>query len=93
MVRRVFWIALGATLGVLLFRKLNKTVEAYSPAGVGRSLSSVGDGLRELAAAVREGMAEREAELRVALGVDAGTLSPEATQSLMQDPSGPRAER
>jgi hypothetical protein len=38
-------------------------------------------------------MAEREEELRVALGVDAGTLSPEAAQSLMQDPSGPRSDR
>ena len=91
--RRLFWIALGATLGVLLFRKVNKTIDAYSPAGVGRSLTSVGDGLRELADVIREGMAEREEELRIALGVDAGTLSPEAAQSLMQDPSGPRYDR
>ena len=93
MVRRLFWIALGATVGILLFRKVTRTIDAYSPAGVGRSLSSVGDGLRELAEVVREGMAEREEELRVALGVDAGTLSPEAAQSLMQDPSGPRFDR
>ena len=86
--RRVFWIALGATAGVLIVRKLDQTIEAYSPAGVGRSLASVGDGLRELADVIREGMAERESELRVALGVDAGTLDPEAAQSLMQDPSG-----
>jgi hypothetical protein len=92
-VRRLFWMALGATLGVLLFRKVNKTIDAYSPAGVGRSLTSVGDGLRELADVIREGMAEREEELRIALGVDAGTLSPEAAQSLMQDPSGPRYDR
>ena len=91
--RRLFWIALGATVGILLFRKVNKTIDAYSPAGVGRSLTSVGDGLRELAEVVREGMAEREEELRIALGVDAGTLSPEAAQSLMQDPSGPRYDR
>jgi hypothetical protein len=92
-VRRLFWIALGATLGVLLFRKVNKTLEAYTPAGVGKSLGSVGDGLRELADVIREGMAEREEELRVALGVDAGTLTPEAAQSLMDDPSGPRTDR
>ena len=36
-------------------------------------LSDFGDGLRELAAAVREGMAEREGELRLALGIDTGT--------------------
>ena len=93
MVRRLFWIALGATVGILLFRKVNKTIDAYSPAGVGRSLTSVGDGLRELADVIREGMAEREEELRIALGVDAGTMSPEAAQSLMQDPSGPHTDR
>ena len=91
--RRVFWIALGATAGVLIVRKLDKTIEAYSPAGVGRSLVSVGDGLRELADVIREGMAERESELRIALGVDAGTLDPEAAQSLMQDPSGRHSAR
>ena len=91
--RRIFWAALGATIGVLAFRKVGKTIEAYSPAGVGRSVSSVGDGLRELAAVIREGMAEREGELRVALGVDAGTLDPQAAQSLVQDPTGRHTER
>lgn len=91
--RRLFWAALGAAIGVLVVRKVGKTVEAYSPAGVGRSLSSVGSGLRELADVVREGMAEREEELRIALGVDAGTLEPQAAQSLLQDPTGRHAER
>ena len=45
-------------------------------------MSDLGEGLRELAAAVREGMAEREEELRIALGVDAGTLDPETAQSV-----------
>jgi hypothetical protein len=89
-VRRLFWLALGVTLGVLGVRKVSKTVEAYSPAGVGRSLASVGDGLREIAEVIREGMAEREEELRAALGVDAEMLDPQAAQSLMQDPTGPR---
>lgn len=87
--RRLFWITLGAAAGVLVFRRLTRAVEAYSPAGVGRSLNSVGDGLRELADVIREGMAEREQELRVALGVDAGTGSREEAQTLLQDPSGP----
>lgn len=56
-------------------------------------MSSLGDGLRELAAAVREGMAERESELRVALGVDAGTLDPETARELIDDPTGPRRPR
>jgi hypothetical protein len=81
-VRRLFWVALGAVAGVLLVRKLTRAAEAYTPAGIARSASDLGDGMRELAAAVREGMAEREEELRVALGVDTGTLDPGTAQSV-----------
>jgi hypothetical protein len=80
--RRLFWVALGAVVGVLIVRKVTRAAEAYTPAGVSRSLSDFGEGLRELAAAVREGMAEREEELRIALGVDAGTIDPETAQSM-----------
>lgn len=86
---RLFWIAVGAGAGVYAVRKFTKTVEQYTPAGMGSSLASVGDGLREIAEVIREGMAEREEELRLALGVDAGTIDPQAAQSLMADPTGP----
>src|SRR3712207_3255570 len=100
--RRLFWVALGAVAGVLVVRRLTRAVEAYTPAGVSRSLSDLGEGLRELADAVREGMAEREQELRIALGVDAGTLDPQTAQSLgapfaaeagTEHPDGPRRAR
>lgn len=90
---RLFWIAVGAGAGVYAVRKLTKTVEQYTPAAMGDSLSSslasVGEGLREMAEVIREGMAEREQELRVALGVDAGTIDPQTAQSLIDDPTGP----
>jgi hypothetical protein len=99
--RRLFWLALGATVGVLVVRKVTKTAEAYSPSGVAKGfsegLSDLGEGLREMAEAVREGMAEREAELRYALGMDTGTLpdggelSPEQARALIEDPTSPRA--
>jgi hypothetical protein len=89
-VRRLFWVALGATVGVLVVRKVTRAAEAYTPAGLGRSASSLADGFRELAEAVREGMAEREAELRIALGVDAGTVEPDQARALLEDPTGPR---
>ena len=57
---RLFWAALGAAAGVYAVRKVSKAAQAYTPAGVAHGLSDFGDGLRELAAAVREGMAERE---------------------------------
>jgi len=99
--RRLFWIALGATVGVLLVRKITKTAEAYSPSGVAKglsgSLSDLGDGLREMAEAVREGMEQRETELRYALGIDAGTMpdgremSADQARALIEDPTSPRA--
>ncbi len=89
-VRRLFWVALGATAGVLVVRKLSRTAEAYTPEGLGRSLSSAAEALRDLADAVREGMAEREQELRVALGVDTGTLDAAGAQELLDRPSAPR---
>jgi len=92
-VRRVFWIALGATVGILVVRKLSRTVDQYSPEGVGRSLTNVADALREAADVVREGMAERETELRAALGVDAGTIDAERARTLLEDPTGNRRDR
>jgi hypothetical protein len=64
-------MALGGVVGVLSVRKLSKMAQAYTPENVSRSVASLADGLHDLAGAVREGMVEREQELRVALGVDA----------------------
>ena len=99
--RRLFWVALGATAGVLLVHKVTKTARAYSPSGVAQgmsgSLSDLGEGLREMAQAIREGMAARESELRHALGIDTGTLpdgremSAEQARALIEDPTSPRA--
>jgi len=98
--RRLFWVALGATAGALVVRKVTKTVQAYSPSGVAKGLSGglsdFGEGMREMAEAVREGMDERETELRYALGMDTATL-PEGSQmtseqvrALIEDPTSPR---
>ena len=96
--RRLFWVALGATIGVLVVHKVTKTARAYSPSGVADGLSDLGEGLREMAQAVREGMALREAELREALGIDTGTLpdgrgqmSVEQARALLEDPTSWRA--
>jgi hypothetical protein len=93
-VRRLFWAALGAAVGIFLMRKIGQAVEAYTPAGLGRSAAGISAGLRDLSAAVREGMAEREAELRAALGVDAAQSQPQAAQSQVDDdPLGRPAQR
>jgi hypothetical protein len=88
--RRLFWIALGATAGVLVVRKVSQTAQAYTPEGVGRSLANIADALREAAGTVREGMAEREAELRVALGVDADDPDPQQPAEFLEHPVVPR---
>jgi hypothetical protein len=99
--RRLFWVALGATVGVLVVHKVTKTAQAYSPSGVARGLSGgladLGEGLREMAEVVREGMAEREAELRYALGLDTAMvpggreMSDEQARALIEAPTSPRA--
>ncbi len=92
-VRRLFWVVLGATIGILVVRRVSRTAQAYTPEGLGRSLASAGEGLRDLADAVREGMDQRERELRVALGVDTGTLDDAQARELLENPTAPRRDR
>jgi hypothetical protein len=67
MTRRLFYITLGATVGVLVMRRLAAAAESLQPDNVARRLVVSAQGfVRE----VRTGMAEREGELRSALGVD-----------------------
>ncbi|HEX5494140.1 MAG TPA: hypothetical protein VFX70_06140 [Mycobacteriales bacterium] len=74
MIRRVFWAALGATVGVLVVRKLTRTARAFTPAGVGSQVSdTVGtltEAVRDFATDVRNAMDSRERELREAMGLD-----------------------
>lgn len=88
--RRLFWVALGATAGVVAVRKLTSTAKAYTPEGVAQGLSGLGEGLRELAAVVRESMAERDAELRLALGIDEGAMDAASAQHLIDHPTSER---
>jgi hypothetical protein len=75
--RRLFWLALGVTVGVLVMRKLSKMAERLTPRGMAgsfsASLADLADALRDFGADVREAMHEREVEIRAALETD-GTL-------------------
>jgi hypothetical protein len=72
---RLFYIALGATAGVLIVRRLTRAAQQFTPEGVARNVSGAGGRVGEAVAAfvdeVRAGMADRESELRSALGIDA----------------------
>jgi len=94
--RRLLWMGVGATVGVLVVRRLGGTVTQYAPAPLADNLAVLGEGVRDLVRTVREGMAEREGDLRHALGLDTHTLRPgarwpEAPSRLLEDPAGPRA--
>ncbi len=72
--RRMFWAVLGATVGILVVRKLTSAARALTPAGLAGSASRSGSGLaeavRDFAADVREAQAQREQELMAALTDD-----------------------
>jgi hypothetical protein len=75
MMRRLFWLAMGITIGVLVVRKLSAAAEKMTPGGIA---GSIADALRDLAEAlgqfgadVRAAASEREVELRTGTGLDA----------------------
>ncbi|MGI8681758.1 MAG: hypothetical protein ACR2JO_06450, partial [Mycobacteriales bacterium] len=68
--RRLFWVTLGATAGVLFVRRLTAAAGRFTPEGVGRGLDGLGQRFSAFAEEVRAGMTEREVELRAALGLD-----------------------
>jgi hypothetical protein len=74
-VKRLFWLMMGATIGVLVVRKLAKLADKLTPramaGGVGAGLADLADALRDFAADVRAAMRERETELRASTGLDA----------------------
>lgn len=72
--RRLFWLAMGVTIGALLVRKMSKVAAKLTPGGIAQGLatglSDVADSLRDFAADVRDAMSDREAELRSGTGLD-----------------------
>jgi hypothetical protein len=72
--RRLFWLALGVTVGALVMRKLSKMAEKLTPRGlagtVADSLGELAEALRDFGADVRETMQAREAEIRASVELD-----------------------
>ena len=67
---RIIWMGVGVAIGVIAFRKISTVQSTLGPEGLNRAVGRLADGLFDFADAVREGMGEREAELRSALGID-----------------------
>jgi len=72
--RRLFWLAMGVTIGAMVVHKLSKLAEKLTPRGmsngIASSLADLAESLRYFGSDVREAMAEREAELRENTGLD-----------------------
>ena len=68
--RRVFYVALGATAGVLLVRKLTSVANKWTPEGIAAQAGGAGDRFSAWWAEVQHFAAQREIELREALGLD-----------------------
>lgn len=71
--KRLFYVALGATAGVLLVRRLTEVANKWTPEGIANQAGGVGDKLSLWWAEVQHHAAEREAELREALGLDSAS--------------------
>jgi hypothetical protein len=69
--RRLLWLGVGLAVGGLVFRAVSKKAQAFTPEGIAGSLqqSAVGllDSVRTFVDEVRDGMAEREAEIHAAI--------------------------
>ena len=81
--RRLFWLGAGVAVGALVVRKLTRTAQSYTPAGLADSarttVSGLVEGLREIADDIRVAMAEREDDLMNALSTEGdvrGVLGP-----------------
>jgi hypothetical protein len=74
MVRRIFWMAVGAGATVWAMNKANEAVHRLTPDSLSgtaaRGALHLGDAARRFAGEVRAGMAEREEQLRADLGLD-----------------------
>ncbi|MET3772034.1 DUF6167 family protein [Arthrobacter nitrophenolicus] len=69
--KRLVWMGIGVAIGIIAFRKVSEAQSSLGPEGLNRAVGRLADGVYEFADAVRDGMRERETDLRAALGVEA----------------------
>ncbi|MER5177780.1 DUF6167 family protein [Streptomyces sp. NPDC002896] len=92
MFRRTFWFTAGAAAGVWATTKVNRKLRQLTPESLAAQAANkaieAGHRLKDFALDVRDGMAQREAELDEALGLnaetDSGLPSPKLSASLEQ---------
>ena len=68
--RRLFWVAVGAAAGVIVVRRINTITRRLGAGdGTSKALGGLSQAVREFVDDVKTGMAERDLELRHALGI------------------------
>ncbi|TCC23018.1 DUF6167 family protein [Kribbella speibonae] len=68
--KRIFWLIIGIAIGVYAVTRLKKRAQILAPEGMQESAAKLAAAVRHFGDQVREGMAERETELRDALGIE-----------------------
>lgn len=92
--RRLFWVAVGATAGIVVAHKVRRTAQRISPPALALSFSQAVAGIRhdirDFTEDIRSAMEEREAQLHGALGlgqVGAGNYAhselPQLTENIL----------
>ncbi|MFE0461074.1 DUF6167 family protein [Kitasatospora sp. NPDC058965] len=94
MVRRIFWMTVGAGAAVWAMNKANEATRRLTPDSLSgtaaRGALQLGDAARRFARDVQAGMAEREEQLRADLGLD-GTAVVEPRRRQVARDGGYRA--
>jgi hypothetical protein len=69
----MFYVAFGATVGVLVVRRVSQAAQAWTPQGLSAQAGGIGERVAQWWEIVQVSAAQREAELRDALGIDEGS--------------------
>lgn len=67
--KRLFWLAVGVAVGVVVVRKLSQRAETFTPQGLAEAVQGLGKQIKAFGEEVRAGMESREDELRDALAL------------------------
>jgi hypothetical protein len=69
-IKRILWFVIGTAVGVYAVTRLKKRAQVLAPESLQASADKMASAIRHFGDEVRAGMAERETELRDALGID-----------------------
>jgi hypothetical protein len=70
MIRRLFWLFLGVTLGAWTVLRAKKVLRSWAPQAIAEHAAGLGTSLRGFSDDVRVAMNAREIELRDTLGLN-----------------------